>query len=150
MFLADTNIISVASPSSKAAPVHLVAWMDSVGQAGRLYLSAVTAAEVRAGVAKLQRKGATRKAAVLLDWWSAIEHLYADRILPFDLKAAHHAAVMADRALAAGIEPGFADVAIGSTAEAHGLVCLTRNARHFAPMGGRWLDPYTDPLPEVV
>jgi predicted nucleic acid-binding protein len=46
-----------------------------------------------------------------------------------------------DRALAIGRHPGFADVATAATASMHGLVLLTRNMRHFEPLGLTAIDP---------
>lgn len=62
MYLVDTNVLSAGAPSKVASP-DLLAWMDE--RSSRLYLSAVTVAEVEDGVAKLRREGATRKAADL-------------------------------------------------------------------------------------
>ena len=46
---------------------------------------------------------------------------------------------------AAGRAPGFADVAIAAAAS-RDLTILTRNLRHFAPLGVRAIDPF-DTLP---
>ena len=147
MYLLDTNVISAVAPTKKDRPADLVAWLDAASDA--LYLSAVTAAEVHDGIAKAAREGATRKAALLAEWWGAVEHLYGSRILPFDLQAARRAGVMMDRARGAGTAPGFADVAIASTAEAHGLTVVTRNVRHFEPLGVQLVNPFEElpPLP---
>jgi len=140
VYLADTNILSAWAPTLKQPPAELVSWLDSVSEG--LFISVVTAAEVRAGIAKLERKGATSKASALRGWWLTVEHLYGARILPFDLPAAQAAASLLDRAREAGADPGFADVAIAATAHARGLTLLTRNAKDFAPMGVDFLDPY--------
>ena len=42
--------------------------------------------------------------------------------------------------------PGFADIAIAATARHHNLTILSRNARHFVPMGVAVADPF-DRLP---
>ncbi len=107
----------------------------------------VTAAEIRAGVAKAAREGAKRKAENLESWWDAIEFLYGDRILPLDLKAATIVGALADRAAAKGRAPGFADIAIAATAEARALVLLTRNTRHFDHICDRVINPF-ETLPE--
>jgi hypothetical protein len=43
---------------------------------------------------------------------------------------------------ALGLAPGFADLAIAGIAQAHGLIVLTRNLRHFAPLGIAASDPF--------
>jgi predicted nucleic acid-binding protein len=40
------------------------------------------------------------------------------------------------------MHPGFADVAIAATAEAHGLTVLTRNVKDFIPLGVACFDPF--------
>jgi predicted nucleic acid-binding protein len=67
---------------------------------------------------------------------------YSDRVLAFDLTAARIAGTLLDLAVAAGRHPGFPDVAIAATAKAHDLVVLTRNMRHFAPLGVAALNPF--------
>lgn len=101
--------------------------------ADHLYISAVTVAEIEAGIARAVRIGATTKAERLRHWLDAIEHFYAGRILPFDIEAARAAGAILDRARAH--DPGFEDIAIAATAAAHGLTVLTANERHFAPLG---------------
>jgi predicted nucleic acid-binding protein len=142
-FLVDTNVISALAPSRAERPQALLEWLEQ--NADRLFLSAVTAAEIRAGIAKATREGAHRKAENLAAWWSAIEHLYGARILAFDLKAATLAGEMADRAKASGASPGFADIAIAATAAAHDHELLTRNLRHFAPLYDKVFDPFDQP-----
>lgn len=79
----------------------------------------ITGADVASGGAKADREGATTKAQRLQDWWRAIEHLYADRILPFDLACAHEAGRILD--VARAYKPGFEDIAIAATAQIHGV-----------------------------
>ena len=105
-----------------------------------LFLSTVTAAEVRAGIAKAEREQSTTKAERLQAWWQSIEYLYGEKILPFDLRCAHAAGEILDAARAH--QPGFADIAIAATAKAHGLTILTRNLRHFTPLGVPVHDPF--------
>ena len=44
-----------------------------------------------------------------------------------------------------GIHPGFADVAIAATAAVHDLTILTRNLKHFIPLGVSCADPFVSP-----
>jgi len=145
IYLVDSNVISALAPTKAERPRALIGWLDH--RSDDLFLSVVTAAEIRAGVAKAAREGARRKAENLQSWWDAVEHLYGDRILPFDLKAATVAGAIADRAKAQRIAPGFADIAIAAIAEARDLVLLTRNVRHFRSICDRVIDPF-ERLPE--
>ena len=147
MFLLDTNVVSALAPSKRAEAGGLAAWLDQASR--HLFLSVVTAAEVAAGIAKAEREGAAAKARALTEWWQAVEHFYGEKVLPFDLRCAHLAGGMLDRARAH--RPGFEDIAIAATAQVHGLTVLTRNLRHFAPLGVSALDPFQGlpPLPET-
>ena len=58
------------------------------------------------------------------------------------MAAARETGLIADRARARGLAPGFADLAIAGIATAHGLTILTRNLRHFAPLDVPAHDPY--------
>jgi predicted nucleic acid-binding protein len=107
-----------------------------------LFLSVVTVAEIESGIAKSAREGATRKAADLRDWLALLLHLYAERVLAFDIATAEHAGGLADFARAKGQAPGFADIVIAATARRHGLTILSRNLRHFAPLGVPVIDPF--------
>ena len=138
MYLVDTNVISALAPSKRGGDVALIGWLDRASDA--LFLSTVTAAEVRAGIAKAEREQSTTKAERLQAWWQSIEYLYGEKILPFDLRCAHAAGEILDAARAH--QPGFADIAIAATAKAHGLTILTRNLRHFTPLGVPVHDPF--------
>src|SRR5580704_9988475 len=128
------------------ASSELVDWMDSNSTA--LFLSAVTVAEVVDGIAKARREGATRKAANLSAWLDALLHLYGDRILAFDVAVARIAGTLSEVARRQGQAPGFADTVVAATARHHGLTILTRNVRHFLPLGVLVLDPFVT-LPPV-
>jgi toxin FitB len=140
VYLVDTNVISAAAPS-RPAPAAVVEWMDLHSAA--LFLSAVTVAEIADGIAKSRREGATRKSSDLAAWLEAVLHLYGDRILAFDAPTARIAGAIADRARGQGQAPGFADIVIAATAQHHGLTILSRNLRHFEPLGVAVIDPFT-------
>lgn len=109
-------------------------------------MSTISAAEIKAGIAKAAREGATNKTQTLDQWWGAIEHLYAEKLLPFDLKCAHAAGAIIDAARAH--KPGFEDIAIAATARVHDLTVLTRNLRHFEPLGVSVINPF-ETLPKL-
>ncbi|KAA1180130.1 type II toxin-antitoxin system VapC family toxin [Rhizobium tropici] len=142
MYLLDTNIVSANAPNKRNVGADAFAsWMRA--NSDRLYLSAITIAEIEAGIARAVRIGATTKAEHLRRWLAAVEHFYAGRILPFGVEEARHAGLMLDRARAH--DPGFEDIAIAATAAAHGLTVLTANERHFEPLGA----PFANPLKQL-
>jgi predicted nucleic acid-binding protein len=107
-----------------------------------LFLSAVTVAEIEDGIAKSRREGASRKSADLTAWLETVLHLYGDRILALDAPVARIAGAMADRARGQGLAPGFADIIIAATAQHYRLTILSRNLRHFEPLGVIVIDPF--------
>lgn len=141
-YLVDTNVISAAAPTTTVRRSDLITWMDA--HSGDLFLSAVTIAEIADGIAKAKREGAAQKAAHLSAWLRTVLHLYSDRVLPFDSVTAEIAGALSDLARGSGHSPGFADIAIAATARQHELTILSRNARHFVPMGVAVIDPFRD------
>ncbi len=139
MYLVDTDVISAGAPS-RLAPPEFVTWMEA--HSALLFLSAMTVAEIEDGVAKLKREGATRKSGILAAWLETVLHLYGDRILSFDAPTARLAGALSDRARGQGRAPGLGDIIIAATAQRQSLTILSRNIRHFQPLGVPVLDPF--------
>ena len=139
-YLVDTDVISATARTKPVTRALLTQWMDS--HSAKVFLSAVTIAEIADGIAKARREGAKPKAADLSDWLQTVLHLYGDRVLAFDAATAEIAGALSDLARGRGHVPGFADVAIAATARRHGLTMLSRNERHFAAMDIAAIDPF--------
>ena len=139
MYLVDTNVISAAAPS-RPVSTALIEWMDT--HSASLFMSAVTMAEIEDGIAKLRREGARRKSADLTAWLDTVLHLYGDRVLAFDAATARIAGAMSDRARGLGHAPGLADIIVAATARHRGLTILSRNVKHFGPLGVAIVDPF--------
>jgi predicted nucleic acid-binding protein len=142
LYLLGTNIVSADAPNKRQVGVEAFAnWVRA--HSDRLYLSAITIAEIEAGIARAIRIEATTKAENLRRWLSAVGHFYAGRILPFGIEEARHAGRIMD--LARAHDPGFEDIALAATAAEHGLTVLTANERHFEPLGV----PLANPLKQL-
>lgn len=102
---------------------------------GRLFLSVVTVHEIEKGIALLEHKGATVKAAKLKSWLAGLAAAYDDRIIPIDIAAAELAGQLEAKAIAAGHDPGMADAMIAGSAKANDPVIVTRNTKHFQAFG---------------
>ena len=139
-YLVDTNIVSVAAPTTAIRHAEIVRWMDFHSR--DLFLSAISIAEIADGIAKVGRQGAKRKATDLSAWLETLLHLYGERVLAFDSATVQIAGALADLARGRGHSPGLADVIIAATARRHGLIILSRNERHFAPMDVQVIDPF--------
>ncbi|RVA75286.1 VapC toxin family PIN domain ribonuclease, partial [Mesorhizobium sp. M7A.F.Ca.CA.001.08.2.1] len=79
--------------------------------------------------------------------WGEIRHYYSSRILPLDLETATITGQLMTVARAAGISPGFEDIAIAATGMQHDLIVLTDNEKDFRPLGIRHQNPFIG-LPE--
>ncbi len=143
LYLIDTNVISAVAPLQPSSLLSL--WLEA--HSDRLFLSAVTIAEIEEGIEKLRRVGSIKRAAALGDWLETLLHLYDTRILPLNVPVARLTGKLSDHARSQGQAPGFADIAIAATAQYHRLTVLTRNLRHFEPLGVNVIDPFTH-LPE--
>jgi predicted nucleic acid-binding protein len=132
-FLLDTNVISMLSPSASHVPAPFLGWLDRMDGEGRIFLSAVTVHEIEKGIALLDHKGATAKAAGLRGWLSGLIAGYSDKILGLDTDAATVSGRLEAGAIADGYAPGMADAIIAGIAQARDLVVVTRNIRHFLP-----------------
>jgi predicted nucleic acid-binding protein len=138
-YLLDTSVLSLLVPGRPDVTSEFLEWVAIRDET--LHLSTVSVAEIEQGIAKLRRLGGTRKPAAIALWLDDTLSNFAARVLPFDTSAAVIAGALADRALAVGFQPSTPDLYIAATAEAHNLTVLTRNLRHFAPLGITPIDP---------
>lgn len=140
-FLLDTNVVSMLAPSKLEASADFLTWLDRVDADGQVFLSVVSIHEIEKGIALLDHKRATAKAASLKAWLSGLVSTYDDKIIGFDAQAAAIGGRLEAKALAAGHDPGMADAVIAGTAAAHELVIVTRNTKDFLPFGIAVLSP---------
>ncbi|MEO1610354.1 MAG: type II toxin-antitoxin system VapC family toxin [Pseudomonadota bacterium] len=134
-FLLDTNVISMLSPSRSDASKQFLDWLECIDGEGRLFVSAVTVVEIEKGIALLEHKGATAKAASLRAWLIGLITTYDDKILGLDSASATFAGQLEAKAIAAGHNSGMADAIIAGIAKAHNLTIVTCNTKHFLPFG---------------
>lgn len=139
-YLLDTSVVSVLAPGREAFVSNpLGKWLQAHHKA--LFLPSVAIAEMAQGIGKLRRAGGVKRADRLDRWLDGLLATYSDRILPLDAAAARLAGQISDSAIAQGRHPGFADVAIAALAQHAGLLLLTRNLKHFQPLGVTCADP---------
>ncbi|WP_432543581.1 type II toxin-antitoxin system VapC family toxin [Kineococcus sp. SYSU DK002] len=138
-YVLDTNVVSALRVRGRNPAVE--DWSRSIAL-GDQYVAATTVAEIERGVVAKERSDAAQ-GEVLRRWFE--QHVlpaFDDRVLPFDLAAA--------RLLAGYRVPEhapFDDALIAAVAQARGMTVVTRNTRHFAPLGVACLDPWAqDPL----
>lgn len=139
-YLLDTSVVSALAPGREAfLPSAFGDWLQA--HDAQLFLPAIAVAELAQGIGKLRRSGAIERAQGLDRWLDGLIAGFADRILPLDAQAARLAGQISDVAMAQGRHPGFADVAIAALAQHASLLLLTRNLKHFQPLGVNCADP---------
>jgi predicted nucleic acid-binding protein len=144
-YLLDMDCLSAVSPVAGDGADVFRRWIAANGK--RLFLSPVSLAEVACGITRLIHRGAVRKAALLQAWSDDVLAFHEARILVLDAAIGRRTGQLLATAQAQGVQPSFEDAAIAATAEHHGLTVLTRNLRHFVPMGVACLDPIVE-LPD--
>ncbi len=138
MILLDTNVIS--EPLKLSADAGVLSWIDAQS-IDTLYLSAISLAELRFGIAALPT--GKRKETLHLGLEQRILPLFADRILPFDASASQAYADILSTARTQGRAISIADGYIAATAKRHGFMVATRDASPFEAAGLTVINPWT-------
>lgn len=134
MFLLDTCVLSELRKQHPHPRVF--AWLQKNRRA-EMYLSVITIGEIEAGIAR-RRQADLTFAAILESWLDLVVSTYDERILPITLDIAR---------LWGNLDPASGnatDKLIAATASAHGLKVVTRNHRHFEPLGVAVVNPFKD------
>ena len=137
-FLLDTNVVSELK---KAAPNRKVVAFVAGQSLDRLFLSAVTLAEIRFGIELVG--DAARRSDLTLWLDNHLRPMFDGRILPADEDVLLKWRLIIEAGRKSGHTFSHPDVLIAATAAVHGLVVATRNAKEFAAAGVGVLDPWT-------
>lgn len=133
-YVLDTNVVSALRVRGRNPLVE--SWAASVLVADQ-FVTAPTIAVIERGVIAKERSD-PEQGEVLRRWFE--EHVlpaFAGRVLPFDLSAA--------RILATYRVPEHVpldDALIAAIAQAADMTVVTRNARHFGPLGMPCVNPW--------
>ena len=138
MIVVDTNVLSElwrVAPDPK-----VLAWMDAQ-VVETLFLSAITVAELRFGLAAMTQ--GKRRTIYRERLEREVLPAFAGRVLPFDLDASKaYGELMARARVGAGLAIGNADGYIAATAAARGLMIATRDTSPFKAAGLTVIDPW--------
>jgi predicted nucleic acid-binding protein len=137
MILVDINVIS--EPLCKSPETRVIDWMDAQ-PLETLYLSAITVAELRFGVASLPSGKRRERLHESLE--RQVLPLFAGRVLSFDMAASRSYAELMARARAAGLAIGMADGYIAATAATSGMTVATRDTAPFEAAGVPVINPW--------
>lgn len=137
MILIDTNVISELW---KVEPdPGVLAWIDAQA-VETLYLSAITVAELRFGLATMPEG---KRRSIYQDRLEReVLPAFTGRVLPFDLNASQAYAALMARAKAEGKAIGKADGYIAATASGRALTVATRDVAPFQAAGLTVINPW--------
>ncbi|KRF14023.1 addiction module protein [Nocardioides sp. Soil797] len=135
-YVLDTNVVSALRVRGRNPMVE--AWAVSVPVADQ-FVTAMTISEIERGIIAKERSDSAQ-GEVLRRWFEErLLPTFAGRVLPFDLAAA--------RILATYRVPEHApldDALIGAVAQAAEMTVVTRNTRHFEPLGVACVNPWSE------
>jgi len=137
MILLDTNVVS--EPLKPDGEPAVLAWIDAQA-VETLYLSTITLAELRFGIAVMP--GGKRRSNLRLRLDEHVVPVFEDRILPFGIEATSAYAELRARARANGKAIGTADACIAAIAAAHDFTVATRDTSPFDAAGVAVVNPW--------
>ena len=137
MILVDTNVISELW---RIAPdPGVLAWVDAQA-IETLYLSALTVAELRFGVASMPQ--GRRRTVYQERLEREVLPAFTGRVLPFDLDASQAYASLMARARRDGKAIGMADGCIAATASSRALIVATRDVAPYLAARVKVINPW--------
>jgi len=137
MILLDTNVIS--EPWKPVPDEQVVIWLDAQA-IETLFLSAITIAELRFGIAAMP---SGRRQTILRDRLEVeVLPLFSGRILSFDLASSEFYSELLVRARMSGRAIGTSDGYIAAIAAANDLAVATRDTSPFEAAGLKVINPW--------
>lgn len=137
MILLDTNVIS--EPQRREPNTRVLEWIDAQALE-TLYLSAITVAELRAGIALMPT--GKRQSILHENLEKRLLPMFANRVLSFDLACTKTYAELLAKARAAGLAIETADAFIAAIALANGFAVATRDTTPFEAAGLNVINPW--------
>lgn len=136
-YLLDTCVLS---EFVKPAPLDNVQVWLAGQEESRLFVSAITLAELHRGVARM---APSRRRQELDSWLERVTAGFDDRILPFTRHTASCWGSLCATAESRGKPLSLADSLIAASALEHGLTLVTRNERDFISTPVTLFNPWT-------
>jgi predicted nucleic acid-binding protein len=137
MILLDTNVVS--EPLKASGDMNVRAWIDAQ-IVETLYLSTITLAELRFGIAALP--AGKRRDSLHSSLEQRVLPLFAGRILSFDDPASRTYATLRANARAVGQTIAPTDGYIAAIAATHGFALATRDTLPFEAAGLTVINPW--------
>jgi predicted nucleic acid-binding protein len=137
MILLDTNVIS--EPQRQVPNHRVLDWIDAQALE-TLYLSAITVAELRAGIALMS--AGKRQARLHENLEKHLLPMFANRVLSFDKTCTKAYAELLAKSRAAGLAVETADAFIAAIALANGFTVATCDTSPFEAAGLSVINPW--------
>lgn len=137
MIILDTNVIS--EPLRPLPDAALLKWLDQQ-EIETLYLTSITVAELRFGIASLP--AGKRKRRLEQDFDERILSLFTQRVLAFDEDATPEYARIRSKAKTSGRPIGVTDAFIAAIAAHQGFSVATRDVSPFETAGIHVINPW--------
>ena len=137
MILLDTNVIS--EPQRREPHAGVLEWIDAQALE-TLYLSVITVAELRAGIALIP--AGKRRDSLHENLEKRLLPMFANRVLSFDMACTTAYAGLLAKSRAAGLTVETADAFIAAIALANGFAVATRDTRPFETAGVNVINPW--------
>jgi len=139
MIILDTNVLSALMQRQLDAVV--VGWLDAQATEG-IWISSITLFEARYGLELLADGERKTRLKQRFDELLTID--LGNRVVVFDVHAAHQAAQLAAARKARGRPVDIRDTLIAGIVAAQGATLATRNTRHFDDLPTPVVDPWKD------
>jgi predicted nucleic acid-binding protein len=137
MILLDTNVIS--EPQRREPNARVLEWIDAQALE-TLYLSAITVAEMRAGITLMP--AGKRRDSLHDNMEKRLLPMFANRVLSFDMACTKAYAELLAKCRAAGLAVETADAFIAAVALANGFAVATRDTSPFEAAGVNVINPW--------
>ena len=137
MILLDTNVIS--EPQRQVPDSRVLGWLDAQALE-TLYLSTITVAELRAGIALMP--AGKRRANLQENLEKRLLPMFANRVLPFDMGCTSAYANLLAKSRAVGVAVETADAFSAAVAIANGFIVATRDISPFKVAGAKVVNPW--------
>lgn len=133
----DTNVLSALMSVPPVAAV--IQWMDEQA-ADRLFITAITVAEVRYGLGIMP--AGRRRTDLITQADAMFGQDFRDRILSFDERAANAFGALSSHRRALGRPISISDGYIAAIATVHAMPIVTRNVKDFEELGLQLINPF--------
>ena len=133
----DTNVLSALMSVPPVAAV--IQWMDEQA-ADRLFITAITVAEVRYGLGIMPE--GRRRTDLIMQADAMFGQDFRGRILSFDERAANAFGALSSHRRALGRPISISDGYIAAIATVHAMPIVTRNVKDFEELGLQLINPF--------